>query len=191
MKKLTKAGQEIVETSMFLFFQYGIKKISIEEICKFANVSKQTFKKHFKNKEDLVVRILQVLNKDSKTRIMKVINANIPIKEKLYQLILLKEEISQESSTKFNNDILTEKDSAICKLVKKNENDWKKRLRKFFKDCQEKNEIRNDINIDFMVFMIENLRRMFRDEQVQDIYPDFSDMTRELMSFFYYGFLKQ
>ena len=87
--------------------------------------------------------------------------------------------------------ILTEKDSAICKLVKKNENDWKKRLRKFFKDCQEKNKIRNDINIDFMVFMIENLRRMFRDEQVQDIYPDFSDMTRELMSFFYYGFLKQ
>ncbi|RKY44359.1 MAG: TetR/AcrR family transcriptional regulator, partial [Candidatus Neomarinimicrobiota bacterium] len=40
-----KKIDKIVETGKKLFYRYGIKKVSVEEICKEAGVSKATFYK--------------------------------------------------------------------------------------------------------------------------------------------------
>ena len=44
---------DIFKTAKDLFWKYGIKRVSIEEICKEAKVSKMTFYKFFPNKIEL------------------------------------------------------------------------------------------------------------------------------------------
>lgn len=46
--------KQILRLAERLFSRYGSKRVTIEEICKQAGVSKPTFYKHFKNKFDLV-----------------------------------------------------------------------------------------------------------------------------------------
>jgi AcrR family transcriptional regulator len=56
--ELTRKGQQIVQTAESLFMRHGIKRVTVGEICLKAGVSKMTFYKYFKNKLDLIKRIL-------------------------------------------------------------------------------------------------------------------------------------
>ena len=43
-------NDQIVKIGKDLFYKYGIKRVSVEEICAKANVSKMTFYKFYNNK---------------------------------------------------------------------------------------------------------------------------------------------
>ena len=50
---------QIIENAYHLFMKYGIKRVSVQEICETAGVSKMTFYKHFKNKTDLAKALIE------------------------------------------------------------------------------------------------------------------------------------
>ena len=54
---------QIMLAAKDLFWKFGIRKVSIEEICSKANVSKVTFYKYFENKIDLAIFILLVITR--------------------------------------------------------------------------------------------------------------------------------
>jgi AcrR family transcriptional regulator len=57
--------QQIYSTAKSMFIRYGFKRVSIEEICREASVSKMTFYKFFSNKFDLLKFILEKMTADS------------------------------------------------------------------------------------------------------------------------------
>jgi AcrR family transcriptional regulator len=61
MKKQKKRIQ-ITETAIRLFSQFGTKRVTIEEICRTAGVSKVTFYKHFKNKALNIISVFWLRN---------------------------------------------------------------------------------------------------------------------------------
>ena len=48
-----KKIQQLVTTAQELFMRHGIRRVTVEEICSEANISKMTFYKYFKNKIEL------------------------------------------------------------------------------------------------------------------------------------------
>jgi len=46
--------QKILHTGKELFWKFGFKRVTIEELCKEAGISKMTYYKYFTNKMDLV-----------------------------------------------------------------------------------------------------------------------------------------
>ena len=50
----TKKEGDILRTAEDLFMQFGYDRVSVEEICREANVSNVTFYKYFKNKLDVL-----------------------------------------------------------------------------------------------------------------------------------------
>ena len=62
--KGSKKQQQIVNSGKELFFQYGVKRIRVEEICRKAKVSKMTFYKYFENKFALAEHIVQEILND-------------------------------------------------------------------------------------------------------------------------------
>lgn len=59
MSKAKKRGRvdkrsQIVRTAKRLFSRHGSRRVTVEELCREAGVSKVTFYKHFENKVDLV-----------------------------------------------------------------------------------------------------------------------------------------
>ena len=60
---------QIVKTAKELFWKFGIKRVTIEEICREANVSKMTFYKFFSNKNELLHTVIEeMFDKISLTR---------------------------------------------------------------------------------------------------------------------------
>ena len=58
MSKTNKKYNDILEAAQKLFWKFGFKKVTIEEICREGNVSKMTFYKHFDNKTEVAKVVL-------------------------------------------------------------------------------------------------------------------------------------
>ena len=86
LKKSKKLSQ-IVETSEILFKRFGIKRVTVEEICKKAGVSKMTFYKFFPNKIELVKYIWNNWYDEGYSKLDEINEMNIPITKKLPLMI--------------------------------------------------------------------------------------------------------
>lgn len=54
--------QQIIEKSVELFEQYGIRSVSIDDVCQSLRISKKTFYVYFRQKEDLVSEVITFHN---------------------------------------------------------------------------------------------------------------------------------
>ena len=50
--------ERLMKSAFTLFQRFGIKKVTVEEIARGANVSKMTFYKYFRNKKDILLTIM-------------------------------------------------------------------------------------------------------------------------------------
>ncbi len=53
MSKITKKQQQIIDTAVKLFLQYGYHQVSVDKISEVSNVTKMTIYKYFESKEKL------------------------------------------------------------------------------------------------------------------------------------------
>ena len=61
-KNTSKSYQAIIDTAKTLFMKHGMRRITVEEICREASVSKMTFYRLFTNKEDVAEIIIFEIN---------------------------------------------------------------------------------------------------------------------------------
>lgn len=83
--------QDTVSTAKELFWKYGVKRVTIEEICKETPVSKMTFYKFFKNKEALAEYLLTNLLTEWHAQYRAIMKQNIPFASKITQVIALEQ----------------------------------------------------------------------------------------------------
>ena len=169
---LPKKKAEILSTAVDLFQQFGIKRISIEEICQTAGVSKMTFYKYFNNKNDLV-RFMwekgfeQALEKFDEIRAM-----DIPFEKKLQLMLKLKEESSAKISHQFALDYFY----AIPELkdfFEQLSHDSLKHFLDFIKEAQQSGDVRPDIHPEFLLAIINNIKLMVKDDTLINNYPTY------------------
>lgn len=56
--------KEIIRTSRDMFMKFGIRSVSIEDICNEVHISKKTFYTVFKQKDDLVWEVLELISRE-------------------------------------------------------------------------------------------------------------------------------
>ena len=54
--------EQIIKTALEQFKRYGIKSVSIDDICRQLSMSKKTFYQYFPGKEELVAAVLDYMN---------------------------------------------------------------------------------------------------------------------------------
>ena len=91
MEKEPKKKNQIVEAAEKLFNQFGFKKVSVEEICQAADVSKMTFYKYFANKNELIKHLWQVMIDVSWAKLDQLEQQDVPFAEKVKMIIEMKE----------------------------------------------------------------------------------------------------
>ncbi|RKY46233.1 MAG: hypothetical protein DRP91_09295, partial [Candidatus Neomarinimicrobiota bacterium] len=101
-----KKIDKIVETGKKLFYRYGIKKVSVEEICKEAGISKATFYKYFKNKVDLALFILREIFDNAWKEYCDIVNSNDPFNMKMEKIIKWKGEMMNIFSQDFIKELV-------------------------------------------------------------------------------------
>ena len=101
IKDFQPKKKQILITAEDLFFRFGLKRISIEEICSTAKVSKMTFYKYFKNKIDLIKCLWSLMFDYGMKKFEEIENMEISFQEKVELILKMKEESSKKLSHEF------------------------------------------------------------------------------------------
>ncbi len=67
----------IIEKTGELFKKYGIKSVSMDDIAQQLSISKKTLYQYFKDKADLVVKVVQFHNCDTDQKFIDINNSNL------------------------------------------------------------------------------------------------------------------
>jgi AcrR family transcriptional regulator len=189
-KKLKKPiVQKIMAAAKYLLFRYGTRKVSIEEICREAGVSKMTFYRHFKDKDDITLCVLQSHFTDRMNEYEGILKQDIPFEDKLKKILDIKIDNVKSINDEVLNEILTDKYSRIGKWLTELNIEETGKIREFICSAQAKGEIRSDVKVELVLFMIEKTWDLLSDKKIQEIYESKIQMLRELNAVLYYGIL--
>lgn len=187
----SKKYQLLIKAARDLFMRYGIKKVTVEEICSTAGVSKMTFYKHFNNKIELALFILNQTFEDGVRRYKIIMSQDVPYAEKARQLIRLKLESTEDVSREMTKDIL---DSPIPEVAAMMRKISEENFNLFLNDmisAQKKGEIRGDINPHFIMYVLGKLQEMAVDERFSSMYASTQALSSEILNFFFYGIMSR
>jgi AcrR family transcriptional regulator len=190
-KELSPKMVHLVDKAKELFFRYGIKRVSIEEICEKSGVSKMTFYRCFPNKTALAKYVLESIYGEGRETVNNILAMDLPFEERLKKVLVTKMEYTDEYSREFIRDLMTGSEPELQKYIEEETKNFLDDLRKIFLDAQKKGEIRSDIKVDFIIYMMNVMKEVFKDENLQKLYPDFASLMEDAFNFFYYGVLKR
>ena len=181
--------EAILETANDLFWKHGIKRVTIEEICSEARVSKMTFYKYFPNKIELAKTLLQQVFEESMHKFNEILNDNLPFTEKINKIILLKFEAIKNISTEFINDLYKNQEYGLYQYMEEQKKQMLGLFVDFLIDAQHKGQIRKDIKIDFILTYINQGYSLFENKELVSKYDQPQGLIMDFMNFMFYGLL--
>jgi len=181
--------QDIFNKGKELFWKYGIKRVTIEEICKEAGVSKMTFYKFFPNKIALVKAILDDVFEGSIEEVNQLILSDIPFSNKLEKIFQLKIEGTKNISLELINDLYSNPELGLVNYMADLQKKSMDVIVNFYKDAQDKGNIKKDIKIDFILSYSFQVVKLMEDENLVSKYETPQEFILEAMNFMFYGLL--
>jgi len=181
--------QQIIDTAHGLFWHHGIRRVSVEEICQTAGVSKMTFYKYFKNKIDLVLFILNKTFLEGVAEYKNIMAQNIPYSEKAKGMIQMKLEKTKDVSQEMLKDWMQGSIPEVTELMQKMKQENFRLVLEDMVAAQNKGEIRKEINPQFILYFLNKMIEMAGDEQMINMYESTQSLTAELINLFFYGIL--
>lgn len=189
--KDNKKFQDTLKTAKTLFWKYGIKRVTIEEICAEVPVSKMTFYKFFSNKTELAKTILENLIQSSLLDFNELIKSELPFPKKLKKIFLMKIEGMNNFSMEFINDIYTNPNLGLKEFMEQKKVESQGIIVNFYKDAQSKGFIRKDVKIDFLVSYGDQIVKMMENENLMAQYDEPQDFIIEAMNALFYGIIEK
>ncbi len=179
----------LVETAHGLFWRYGIKRVSVEEICRTAGVSKMTFYAYFKNKVELALYVLRKVMQVGIEAYRAIMDGDAPFPDKVADFIQLKMDANPEVSQEILDDILHSPIPEIAEFIQQQFQHNVQLLLTDLTKAQEKDEIRQNIKPEFLLFFIQHMVELASDERLAGMYSSPQALTKELLNLFFYGIL--
>jgi len=180
--------QQIVETATDLFIRFGVKRITVEEICTTAKVSKMTFYKFFNNKVNLGEHIIFSILDKTQIEFDAIWNEVSTFNQKIDQFINLKMAYSKKFSKEFFIDFINLSPKIHDKVM-----DYSKKNQiifiNFIEQAQKNRIIRNDMDINFITFMLNHLMELAENEDIFTMYNNNEELTLNMINFYFYGIM--
>ena len=180
----------ILQTARSLFWKHGLKRVSVEEICQKAGVSKMTFYRYFPNKIELA-RAVYDNEVDEGIRKFKAImkNENTTPLQKMEEILLLKLEGTHDISREFLQDFYSNPELGLsAHVAEKTKTSWHEII-KDFKAAQEKGWFRKDFRPEAFLAMAYKSAELVADEELLQLYDTPQNMVMELARFYTYGIM--
>lgn len=181
----------ILKTGKKLFWKFGFKRVTIEEICKEAGISKMTYYKFFTNKINLVQTIMDVVMQDSLDRYNKIMDSDVPYPEKVVGMIQLKRDQIETMSSEFFRDYVQSEDPELISYLEQLTRENMQKFTDDFKKAQENGDVRKDLKIDFIMYAMNHLIGMAQEDALLNMYDNPQDLVMEITNFLFYGILNR
>lgn len=181
--------QDILETAHHLFWKFGIRRVSVEEVCKEAGVSKMTFYRFFKNKIELARKVIDDIFEDAEEKYTALMNRDIPFEEKIKEQIIMKFEGTKDISEEIIKDIYSGWNKELHKIFMTYAARMTQRVQNDYIEAQKKGHIRKDVNINFIFYLSQKMAEMTTDPHLMAIYKTPQEAIMEFMNMLFYGIL--
>ena len=145
--------ERIIKQAGELFYQYGIKSVSMDDLASSLGISKRTLYENFKDKEDVLLSYLISIRDYRNDRIVELIEQSSNIVEVFLYFIDFHKN-KKMPSTKFYEDIYKYY-PRIYKLIQQDVEKNKVYLTQFLKQGIAEGYIRDNLNIDVAAFLVE------------------------------------
>lgn len=189
--KQSPTKNKLVESGKTLFYKYGYRKVTVEEICRQAGLSKMTFYRFFENKSDLVRYILLELAGDGMKAYREIMDSGLSFEEKMRESIRLKRESAKQYSDEFLTDVYRDRDGDIMPMLMKIYGDSMVMMMEDYRKAQEQGQIRKDLNLTFIPYFLNKMNDMLQDPALLTLYGNnIHEIMSELTNLFFYGILE-
>jgi AcrR family transcriptional regulator len=188
-KKKSKSYLAIIDAAKSLFWKYGIGKVTVEEICERAEVSKMTFYRKFENKIEVAEKVLIQLAEKGLSDYRKIMEAGISFNEKIHLLVQMEHDNSENLGEDFLQDVYGAEDSRLKNRLEEFQKKSSQALHKDLSEAQKKGEIRKDLKIDFVIYMINSLNEKLLDKRLTSMFGNTQELAVELTNFIFYGIM--
>jgi AcrR family transcriptional regulator len=191
-KPYNEKHRQITRTGKDLFFRFGIKRVTVEEICKEANVSKMTFYKHFRNKSELVKGIINLIVSEGLEQYRKVMNnPDTSFEEKVRLTIKMKMDGTGEIGDEFLDEYIIHHDPELAEFIHEQMNRVLNEVLNDYIKAQKRGEIRSDMKPEFILYFLNHIFELLKDKQLLMLYEHPREAVMELVNFFFYGIMNR
>ena len=181
--------EQLEFTAKELFWKHGFKKVSIDEICRKANVSRKTYYTLYENKTALVIFILKTMVDEIKTSYLKIFEDNIPFAEKMEKMLIMKLKMSESLSMEFVADFYNPDAGEVLEYFTKMTEESITFFREFFRIAQEKGEMNPNLNLDYLIWLIQRAMELCKSPELLKMFPTAESMTRQISESILYGIM--
>ncbi len=188
---MNKKQKQIFDIGKSLFWKHGTSRVSVEEICREAGVSKKTYYKYFSNKNDLIRFILQHVTDEAIEKYRSIMDSDMAFEEKIREQIKQKLEGTKDISKEFLDDIYKKGDPEILSFIGETSQKTMKMVMDDYVEAQKKGDIRQDVSPKFLLYFMNHMIEMMNDEKLVAMYESVNELIEEIINFFFYGVLSR
>ncbi|HPM78786.1 MAG TPA: TetR/AcrR family transcriptional regulator [bacterium] len=186
MPRTPKKKQQIVEAAREMFLRHGVRRVSVEEICRKAGVSKMTFYRYYEDKLALAEEFVRELCRETLVFFEDALKSGAPVEQVFEQIIAFKETLAERVGPALFEELYNPS-SPLWAMLEELKREGLRRFLQFFAARQRSGELRKDIRPEFVLAMVDKMRELAQDKQLLSLYRNRAEMAREINAFFFYG----
>jgi len=181
--------EKIEHIAKELFLKHGFKKVSIDEICKKAHVSRKTYYTYYENKTALVLFIINEISTDAIEKFKAVINGPGTFARKMEESLDLKYEFSKTITMEFVADILDPGSAEILEYWKGMMQESMMLLMNFLKEGQRTGEMNPDLNLNYVMWYFQKLSEIIKSPELAGMFSNPEEMVKQVSKSMIYGIM--
>lgn len=190
MNKKSRKYLAILESARELFWKHGVKRVSVEEICHKALVSKMTFYRYFDNKTELAKAVYDQVVDEGIAKFKQIMSdkETTPV-EKMQQILQMKMEGTNDLSSEFLQDFYSKPEDGLPAYVEEKTRQVWKEVIKDFKIAQYKGWFRKDFKPEAFFVVSAKLSELLSDPTMLQMYATPQELVIELAKLFTFGII--
>jgi len=182
-----KKYEDILKVARDLFWKHGFRRISVEEICVKAKVSKMTFYKFFPNKLELARCVFDAEANKGVLKFRSLINEDLSPAEKIHRMLMMKHEGTMEVSREFLSDFYNNPELGLRDYIEETSKRLWTEMVEDFRKGQMSGIFRDDIKPELILYMSQKMMELINDPSLLKLYSDPQELIMQLSNFFMYG----
>ncbi|ASN07142.1 TetR/AcrR family transcriptional regulator [Virgibacillus necropolis] len=176
----------ILEGALTLFMKFGIKKVSIAEIARKANVSQVTIYNYFGSKNELTDEVIRFYIEKTWDETEELLTSDLPFPDKIQQLIFSKKQTADEMNENFYQEFMMEYGTGNNYLEEFYTNKALPKMMELFDEGKRQGYVDPSISNESILLYIQIFKEQM---QREDIYSQLLPLTEEITKLFFYGIL--
>ena len=182
-----KKKAAILESGRELFWKYGFKRVSVEEICRRASASKMTFYRYFTDKTELARAVYDAEVEAGMSRFRVILESDMPVPEKIRNILLIKSGSVSNISLEFLNDFYSDNETGLKSYIQEKIASSMEEILNDFRKAQERGVFRKDFKPEMLFYISQKISDSFNDPYLIGLYGSPAEVIMEFAELFTYG----